>query len=328
MKRLLLLFLFIICACGGWASGAGESRDTDLQFAMLIKKGDESWYRKEAEGFKDRCAELGVSAMILDNRMDPNITLMNMDLVIEKKVDAVAIIIPEQKMGPVIVNRAFESDTAIISLDHKLLDHQGRQLAPHLGIDDKAAGYTAGVWIVDRIQALNWYSDGGRIVGIAGLTNKNIQEYSLRVNAAQRALFEWLPNLDEENYYPVECPGSDAVGGLLAMQELLNHHPEISNWIVLAATDDRGIGAVRALEQVGLGEHSIVCGVQAERAFSEFSKDTATAFAGAVYYDPYLLGRRAADSLYKYAAEGSVIPAETSVPFKIISRENFQELCE
>ncbi|MDC7228081.1 MAG: hypothetical protein PQJ61_15060 [Spirochaetales bacterium] len=34
----------------------------------------------------------------------------------------------------------FESDLPIISLDHKLLELQGRKLAPHIGFADLSAG--------------------------------------------------------------------------------------------------------------------------------------------------------------------------------------------
>jgi L-arabinose transport system substrate-binding protein len=327
MKPVSIVLLLILLASPVLSMGGKEpEKSANLQFAILIKKGDEHWYRRQAEGFKDGCIEMGVIPVIMDNKMDPNITLVNMDLAIEKKVNAVAIVIPEQKMGPVIVNRAFESDIAIISIDHKLLDHQGRQLAPHIGIDDRAAGYAAGVWLAGRIAELDWYGSKTNLIGIAGLTNEEIPEYLIRVNECQRALFEWLPGLKGNSYYKVDYPGSDAVGGLLAMQELLNIHPEVTNWIVIASTDEGGIGAVRALEQVGLGSHSIACGIQAERAFREFSKDTESAFVGAVYYDPYLLGRRAAKSLYRFFTDSAVIPAETSVPFRIITEENYSEV--
>jgi L-arabinose transport system substrate-binding protein len=329
MKKVSSLLFLLLLVSPVFSSGFIEKeKDSELQFAILIKKGDEDWYRKEAEGFKDRCNELDVVPIIMDNKMDSNIALVNMDLAIEKKVDAIAIIIPEQKMGPVIVNRAFESGTAIVSLDHKLLDHQGRQLAPHIGLDDKEAGYAAGVWLATRIRKLDWYGSKTNLAGIACITSRNIPEYRIRVNEAQRALYEWIPDLNEEGFYSIDSQGMDAVGGLLAMQELLNIHPEVTNWIVIASTDEGGIGAVRALEQVGLGDYSIAFGIQAERAFREFSNKADSAFAGAVFYDPYELGEKAADSLYKFITEKAVLPAESSIPFRIISRENFLEADE
>lgn len=326
MKQYLLLTILIfLISFQVFSFGKGEeAADSDLQFAILIKKSDESWYRKEAEGFRDKCNELGVTPFIMDNRMDPNITLANLDLAIEKNIDGAAIIIPERRMGPVIVNRAFESNMTIVSIDHKLLDHQGRQLAPHLGVDDGAAGYSIGVWLAGEIQSLEWYNSVSELAGIAVLSNEDIAEYEIRVNECQRALFEWLPDLKKANLFSVECSGSDAVGGLLAMQELLNVHPQITNWIVISANDESGIGAVRALEQVGLGSRAIACGIQAERSFREFANNRDSAFRGAVYFDPYELGGTAAEALYGFIVNETAIPAATSVPFKIITPENYE----
>ena len=331
MRRQIALILIFFLSAGGLAAALGgreEDPHSELQFVIMIKKGYESWYRKEAEGFSSRCRELGVSSIIMDNKMDPNITLANIDLAIEKKVDGIAIVVPEQKMGPIIVDRAFESNIAIVSLDLKLLDHQGRQLAPHLGLDDKSAGYSAGVWLARQVQELEWYDNPSNSIGIAGFSNMQITEYLVRVNECQRALFEWLPELEKDRFFKVDYPGTDAVGGLLSMQELLNQHPEITNWIVFSATDEGAIGAVRALEQIGLGSRSIACGIQAERAFGEFALDAETAFKGAVYYDPYQLGSRAADVLFRYVKDGAAIPAVTSVPFSMITRNEYRETAE
>ncbi|MBI9106126.1 MAG: substrate-binding domain-containing protein [Spirochaetales bacterium] len=331
MKKGAAVIVLFFLLSGGILHSLGfreEEHGSELQFAILIKKGDESWYRKEAEGFAARCRELGVSSIVMDNKMDPNIALVNIDLAIEKKVDGIAIVVPEQRMGPLIVDRAFESNIAIVSLDLKLLDHQGRQLAPHFGLDDKSAGYSAGVWLARQVQELEWYGSLSNTIGIAAFTNMHITEYRVRVNECQRALFEWLPELSRSRFFKLDYPGTDAVGGLLSMQELLNQHPEITNWIVFSATDEGAIGAVRALEQVGLGSRSIACGIQAERAFGEFSLAQETAFKGAVFYDPYQLGSRAADALYSYIKNGSAIPAVTSVPFKMITRNDFRGTAE
>ena len=330
MNRGLVLFLAVLLVpCAVSATGAGEERSAEqLQFVIMIKNGDDSWGRKEAAGFSDRCIELGVTPIVMDNLKDPNTTLANMDLAVEKKVDGIAIVIPDRKMGPVIAGRAFESNIAVVSLEHKLLDHQGRQLAPHIGIDDKAAGYAAGVWLAEEVEKSDWYANASSTVGIAGLTSSTSTEYPLRVNECQRALFEWLPELRENRFFLIEYPGTDAVGGLLAMQELLNQNPGVSNWIVFSATDEGAIGAVRALEQVGLGKYSIAGGIQAERTLSEFSLEQPTAFRGAVYFDPVLLGETAADALFRSVSRESAIPAVTTIDFRMLTRGNVPERSE
>ena len=65
MKRIILVFIMILTAGVLFSLGSREPEEREYQFAILIKKGDESWYRKEAEGFVSRCDELGVSSIIL-----------------------------------------------------------------------------------------------------------------------------------------------------------------------------------------------------------------------------------------------------------------------
>jgi L-arabinose transport system substrate-binding protein len=314
----LLISAFLSC------SVPRETGDLDLEFAILLNRLDEPWYQAEAKGFRERCGELGARALILDNRMDPNITLANMDSALCREVDGIAIVIPEQKMSRIIIDRAFSTDTPIVSLDIKLIDHQNRQLAPHIGIISSDAGYAAGSWLANRVQDLGWLDNPSFTVGVAAMTFNAVWDMKQRTGNCRRALIEKTHQLGAESVFEVNYQNADAVGSLLAMQELLTKHTEITHWIVYAGNDEGVTGAVQALEQVGFTGNVLACGIDAGQAGLEFTKPEETAYKASIYIDSYQQGRTAAEVLYNTVVHGRPIPAHSVSHYTIITREEME----
>ena len=109
-----------------------------------------------------------------------------------------------------------------------------------------------------------------------------------RIESFYDTLTENLPNLSEDSIFYSDCNNGSAVNGLLAMQQLLANHPEITHWLVFGATADSVIGAVRGLEQLGLGKNAIACGIDGGLGFNEFSKERETPYQALIYADKYL----------------------------------------
>ena len=283
----------------------------------MVKRADNNWYQLLIKGFETRCRELGVQYLILDNRMDSNLTLSDIDTLISRKVNGVAIAIPEQKMSWIIVNRIFEAGLPVISLNYKLIDKQDRQVAPHIGIDYIKAGITAGGWIAERIREKKILTDPSISFGIADLYSKSVLEIQQWSETVKTELLKDTVSLNNDRFYRINSPVNDAAGAMITMQQLLSEHPNITYWIIYAGSSDEISGALRALDQVGMKQYSLTLSIEAgstgNNSLPETNPDRAV-----ILVDTYSQGIKAAELLYRNAKDKVPIPSRTYSSYRLI----------
>ncbi len=292
-----------------------ESRksSTDIRLALMVKRADNDWYQLLIRGFENRCKQLGINFLILDNRMDYNLTLSDIDTLISRKVNGVAIAIPDQKMSWIIVNRIFEAGIPVVSLNYKLVDKQRRQLAPHIGIDYKKAAVVAEQWLAERLKAKGILINPSVSYGVAELYSKSVLEIQEWVNTIRMGLLKDLKEINPNRFYRINSPVNDAAGAMITMQELLSQHPDITNWIVYAGSSDEMTGALRALDQVGMKKYSITLSIEAAGTRVVPAPDR-----GIILVNTYEQGEKAADLLYKNVRYKVPIPSRIYSPYKLI----------
>ncbi len=319
------MLLLVFAATGLFANGSTEkSTDlSDLSFAIMVKRADEPWFQVESEGFKARCEELGVKAIIMDNKMDPNVALNNVDIAIGSGIDGIAIVVPDQKLSNAVVIKAEQNGIPILAIDDTLIDENGVQIAPYVGMDAPVIGYQVGEWLADYVSAKGWMSDSTKKIGIAAMTYDQLSVIKDRTDASRKAIFEKLDGITEDNIFEINYKNTDAVGSFEAMQSLLTTNPDVTNWIIYAGNDEGVVGAVRALEQAGIAENAVGCGLGAGLARGEFEKEEETAFKASVFLDSAAHGAFAADALYEYIVNDVEMPWRNGVPGVIVTRDNF-----
>ncbi|MFP4377228.1 MAG: substrate-binding domain-containing protein [Spirochaetales bacterium] len=328
-KRLLLVLVgLVVLQSALLAAGQGEERseDDELSFAIMVKRADEPWFQVEAEGFRQRAEELGVEAVIMDNKMDPNVTLNNMDVAIGRGVDGIAMVVPDQKLSNAVVQKANEAGIPILAIDDTLLDADGEQIAPYVGMDAAVIGRQVGEWLANYVNENGWMDDPTIKLGVAAMTYDQVSVIKDRTDASRAALLDEVSGLTEDDIYEINYRNLDAVGSFEAMQSLLTTHPDVTNWVIYAGNDEGVVGAVRALEQAGMADSAVGCGLGAGLARGEFEKAEETAFKASVYLDSAAHGSLAVDALYDYIVN-DVEPAwRNGVPGIIVTRANYIEV--
>ncbi len=309
LKLLFILYLFlVIFSCQ--ENNKKNASDTDIKLALMVKRSDIQWYKMQIKGFEDKCSQLGIQFFILDNKMDANLTLANIDTLINRNVDGVAISVTNQKMSSLIVNRIFEAGIPLVSLNYKLIDKQGRQLAPHIGIDYNAAAKSAGIWLEKKIKNCSLISNPSITPGIAELGSKSVMEITIWTRTIKEELLHTIPHLKEDLFYTVNSPANDAAGAMIAMQGLLATHPEVTNWIVYAGSSDEITGALRALNQVGMEQYTYALSIECENDPKKEEYTTSPQKA-VLFVNTYKQGTEAAGLLYRYITTGIPIPSLT-----------------
>jgi len=317
LGKILLLFslLVLLVSCGSRVPG--KIVNADIRLALMVKRADIKWFRMQIKGFEDTCRKHGIQYLILDNKMDSNLTLTNIDTLIGRKVDGVAIAVTEQKMSWIVVNRIFEAGLPIISLNYKLIDKQGRQLAPHIGIDYSAAGLAAGSWLAEKIINHSFFSNPRITPGIAELNSQSIMEINTWTDTVKKRLLSTIKGLHTDSFYRVNSPANDAAGGMLAMQGLLSTHPEVTNWIIYAGSSDEMTGALRALDQVGMRDYSYTLSIEYGPSYND-TEHSQSLRQTAVFVNTYRQGEQAAELLFKYIKYRTPIPPITLSSYDLV----------
>jgi len=302
-----------------------SAENKDLSFAILVKRADEPWFQAEAEGFEEKAAELGVKAIVMDNKLDPNVFLTNMDNAIAQGVSGIATCIPDQKMSKAAVEKAKSANIPIIALDDSLIDENGELLAPLIGMDSRLIGEQIGEWLADYVNKAGWMKDPSKKVAVALMTFDQLTVCKERSIGQRTKLLEKLEGLTEDMVYEINYKNADTNGSFEAMQGLLTAHPDVTNWIVTAVNDEGAVGAVRALEAAGKDKDAVACGLGAGLAKGEFEKENETAFKASAYVDAKGQGIKAVELFYEYAVNGKEIPMQNVSEGIMVTRDNYKE---
>src|SRR5690349_8802020 len=107
----LLLGLVAVVAAGcssGKTSSANSGGKTKksgtITIAYLQKQGDQQYFVDEANGAKEEAAKLGhVKINVVDLGTDSNKAISAMTTEVGQKVDGIAIVVPDQKIGPQVI---------------------------------------------------------------------------------------------------------------------------------------------------------------------------------------------------------------------------------
>lgn len=308
------------------APAEDAKKPEDLTLVLMVKRADEPWFQAEAKGFEDKCKELGVRGVIMDNKMDPNTHLTNLDNAIAQKVSGMAVVVPDQGMSQTTVDKAKAAGISVVAVDDTLIDANGKSIAPYIGLENSQIGYQVGEWLAGQVNTAGWMKDPSKKVGVAAMTFDEVEGIKLRTDGCKKAILEKMQGATEDMIFEMNYKNTDAVGSQEAMQSLLTQHPDITNWVIYAGNDEGVVGAVRALEQVKKDKDSIGCGLGAGLAAGEFAKEGGTAFKASAFISSYNHGVLAAQALYDNLVNGVEIPENTSSSGTIITVENYKEV--
>ncbi len=313
---LLLLPLFFVVSCSR-GSNTDKSFSAGITLALMVKRADISWSRAQINGFKAYCEKHRAQYLVIDTRMDSNLNLSNIDTLISRKVDGIAVAVADQKMSRLLVKRVFEAGIPLVSLNYKLVDDRGRQLAPHIGIDYSAAGEAAAQWLRERLESNLVLSNPGITPGIAELTSPSVEEIGIWTHTIKKQLLSSMDGLSPSIFYSAVAPVNDAAGAMIAMQELLSTYPEVTTWVIDAGSSDQMAGALRALDQVGMTDYSYTMSIECDISVGEKAAG-GTQRNAAILVDTYKQGEKAAELLYNYNKYGIPVSSITISPFRLV----------
>jgi len=299
--------------------GATSNIAAGMTFGLIQKSGDQQYFKDEAAGFKEIIENEGGKVLVQDVQLNADAAISAMDTMIGAGVKGIAIVVPDQKIGPAVIEKAKAANVPLISLDDGIKDSSGAS-APFAGFDGTDMGTKVGDEVVKLWQASSWGNDG---VGALSIEVQSLSVCMDRTNAASKLLTDAGFPAGQLQRVPYDGTAPSAID---AASTIVTAHPEITKWIVFACNDEGVQGGIRALESAGVtAENTIGVGLGAYLACPEWKSGNPTGFKAALYISGIDVGHSGATALLDLATKGTPLPAKTIAKTTMTTPENYKE---
>jgi L-arabinose transport system substrate-binding protein len=154
----------VIMAAGILAlSAARAAGDKPLTIAYIQKQGDQQYFVDEAQGARNEAKALGnVRVNVVNVQMDANAAISAMNVMVGQKVDGIAIVVPDQQIGPQVIDMATQAHIPLVSSDDPIKSGSG-QMAAFVGFDGYQMGYKVGEAAGKLYKSAGWTAGATRV---------------------------------------------------------------------------------------------------------------------------------------------------------------------
>jgi len=116
------------------ASLTAAARADELKLGYINKMGEHPWFVAEVAGAKAEAGKLGVGFMSQDVHFDANLALTTFDTMVGDGVKAIAIVVPDKALGPVVAEKAQKAGILLIAVDDDIYTSD-KKMVPYVGMN-------------------------------------------------------------------------------------------------------------------------------------------------------------------------------------------------
>ncbi|NYF16544.1 L-arabinose transport system substrate-binding protein [Microbacterium sp. AK009] len=300
-------------------TSAGGSDDSTIRIAYIQKQGDQQYFIDQAEGAKEAAAELGAEVTAINVGDDANEAISQLETVISQGYDAIAIVVPDQKIGPQVIELAAEAGIPLVATDDAIEDADGNP-APFVGFDGRAMGEEVGAEAARLYSETDWTPENTRFLSVS---KQDLQTCEDRVDGAYDAFTE-ATGVDLERV----IVGSDAsnVDSQDQAAAAITGNQGVENWVVVGCNDESETGAVTALQNAGFSPDNIIgVGLGAYLTCKDWQAGVESGNKAALFISGVDVGRAAVEVLVDAVQNGTELPANTIADTTIVTPENWED---
>jgi len=326
MRRRSALVLAVVgslaltaCTAGG-AEPASSSTSADITIAYLQKQADQQYFVDEAEGARSKAQELGgVAVQVVNLELDGNRALAELDAAIARGVDGIAIVTPDQRVGPQIHDRARRAGIPLIASDDPIRDGD-RESVPFVGFDGVDLGARVGQRMADLYREARWAQADTRILAVS---SQDLSACADRVRGAQRAFADEVADVPQV----IEVDNQNTIADAQARTAaLLAAQPGVEHWLLWGCNDENIAGALAALRAADVAPADIIgIGIGGHLACKDWGANRDTGFRAALYVDGRDVGALAVQSLVNQIRSGVELPDRSIAKTTMLDRTNWQQ---
>ena len=169
----------------------------DVKMGYINKMGEHPWFVAEVAGAKSEAAKLGVNLMTQDVQFDANLALTTFDTMVGDGVKAIAIVVPDKALGPVVAEKAEKAGIRLIAVDDDIYTSD-KKMVPYVGMNAEAIGRQVGTELARMYKAEGW--DKANDVRIGSIEDQKADTCMRRNRGAEAAFLRSGPRFRQEQH--------------------------------------------------------------------------------------------------------------------------------
>lgn len=307
MKKLLMMLMVLSMMVSLFAGCAQEEapaaevvEEKKIVIGMASNSFADKWQTYLNDAVQAKCDELGVEVVFSDGKADPATQLANVENFIVQGVDAILIVMVDPSGPTPFINAAKDAGIPLIAVNRKF---DGAEV--FVGSDDINAGKMQMEFVAEAL------GNTGNIAILEGASGQNSAVKRTEGNVMIADSFDGIEIIRQDT-------GKwDRAKGMEIAENWLQSGDKID--AILANNDEMAIGAIRALEAIGMTDDVIVAGVDGTIDALEYVK--AGTLAMTVFQSPFGQGGTGVESALKLIA-GESVADYVDVPFEKVTPEN------
>ncbi|GAA5160496.1 substrate-binding domain-containing protein [Pseudonocardia eucalypti] len=314
------VLMLVGCSSGQQtSSGASSSGPVtgDITIAYLQKQGDQQYFIDQAAGARTAAQELSkpgasVNVKVVNLGQDANKAVTETDSAVAQKVNGIAIVVPDQKIGPQVVNTANAAGIPLVASDDSIKDGTGAEI-PFVGFDGYDMGSKVGTEAAKRVTGKGW---SPAETGVLYAYKQDLSVCADRVRG------------EKERYTAgggqgkaIEVGTDNSVNGAQSTASgVITGNPDIKHWVVMGCNDENVSGVLQALANAKVAADNIVgVGLGGYIACKSWQPGSAPdGYLAALYIDGHDVGGDAVRALVNSLRGGTPLPPKTIARTQIV----------
>jgi L-arabinose transport system substrate-binding protein len=312
------------CSSGQEATNTastGGKKTGPITIAYLQKQGDQQYFVDEAAGATEAAKKLGqVNVSVVNLGLDANKAISELDAAIARGVDGIAIVAPDQQIGPQVIDKAKQAGIPVVASDDSLKDGSGAE-APFVGFDGRSMGQEVGKKADELYKQAGWKAADTRIIAA---WKQDLSVCTDRVEGAKAAFGEVaggdIPKVIEVGTDNTPTGAQDKAGAVITANQNVKH------WVVWGCNDENVTGVVTALQNSGKQPADIIgVGLGAYLSCKDWKAGQQTGNRASLFIDGREVGSSAVNVLVNAIRSGGQLPPKTVAKTTMVDSTNWQQ---
>jgi len=322
--RLAALLIAGAGAAAAVPASPGRAADKQVTIAYIQKQGDQQYFVDEAEGARAAAKELGgVKVNVVNVAMDANAAISAMNVMVGQKVDGIAIVVPDQQIGPQVIDMAAQANIPVLASDDPIAGSPGKggagAPAAFVGFD----GYDMGSKVGDAAGLL--FKKAGWTAGDTRIIAAYEQQLSVcqdRVRGEEEGFRKAVGSMPDIIRVGTDNSVVDAQNRTAAV---VTANPAVKHWVVVGCNDENETGATSALANAGIAPDAVIgVGLGAYLTCKDWQAGAASGNKAALFISGHDVGSAAVKVLVAAIRDHAALPAKTVATTTIVTPQTWK----